>query len=453
MILDHSKLEKRRQESIYEMLEAASNENDILEIKNRMIDLVMETLKVQRVNLSILTDYDDQTYGIIYSNLKNIYHNSQKVSTTYLDKYSMFDVHVSHYPQYVIDAMEAKEYAYVEFIKPEMTNENEIYAMANEGFVGRAVFPVVNNEVCVGLLSVFLTENEKIDEDDVAFAKEIVKILALIIEINIKNKIIEKIRRKNAEFDEALAMQKILMGSSNQFFENGASISFNYHTWSELEEYGTLKSRLGGDYYEAIKINEHSGLIIFADVMGHGVMSNYFVPVMKGMFKMIAQSGHFSPAEIMTRMNRLIYDDLDKIGMFITCRIVFFDFSSNVIVSANAGHTVPLLYNFTSGKKEYLSKDKGKPLGIDNTAFYSQETYHMDDEAVLFMYTDGVYENAGENDEGLKESFIIDTLNENKYESSETICNTVFNNLKEYSSGKSNDELDDMMIVLVKNFG
>lgn len=452
-MLDHSKLEKRRQEAVYELLEAASNESDILEIKNRIGDLIMETLRVQRVNLSILTNYDDQTFGIIYSNLKNIYHDGQKISTTYLDKYSMFDVHISYYPQYVIDAMEAGEYTYIDFINPEMTNSNEVLAMENEGFVGRMIFPVISNDICVGLLSVFLTEDEHIDEDDIGFAKEIVKILALIIEINLKNKIIEKIRRKNAEFDEALAMQKILMGSSNQFFENGASISFNYHTWSELEEYGTLKSRLGGDYYEAIKINEHSALIIFADVMGHGVMANYFVPVVKGMFKMIAQSGHFSPAEIMTRMNRLIYDDLDKIGMFITCRIVYIDFSSNIIISANAGHTVPLLYNYTSGRKEYLNKDKGKPLGIDSSAFYSQETYHMDDEAILFMYTDGVYENVSEEDGGLKESFIIDTLSENKYESSEIICDTVFKNVKEFSSIQKKSELDDLMIVLVKNFG
>ena len=75
-----------------------------------------------------------------------------------------------------------------------------------------------------------------------------------MIEIYRKNEIISSIEKKNKEFAEALKIQRQLMSLNNISFFSGARISFNYQIGCENNK-DSLKSRLGGDYYEAIKLN------------------------------------------------------------------------------------------------------------------------------------------------------------------------------------------------------
>ena len=100
----------------------------------------------------------------------------------------------------------------------------------------------------------------------------------------------------------------------------------------------------------------------------------------------------------------------------------------------------------------YLDKDKGKPLGVDSEYEYEEHTYIMDSEAVLFMYTDGIYENTNINGQSYKESNIIEILKANKYSDSEMICNDILEAIKTFIINRDDDEVDDMMIVLIKNF-
>lgn len=423
-----------------------------MDAKDKILPTMLGILKLKRISIGIIGIENVDMMRIIYTDFKTEFHKKYGIETEYLKGRRSFDIPIDVYPQHIKNVLNNRKYIYFKKLDIEKAEHLELKSMISDEYEGLAVFPIVLNNKGIGILSCYLTQDEYLSKDDIEITEQITKVLALMLEIYRKNEIISTIENKNKEFAEALNMQRALMSINNLSFLSGARISFNYQIGSESQETDRLRSRLGGDYYEAIKISDTKALLFFADVMGHGVMSNYFVPLLKGMFKMVVKEYNTSPAEILTNVSKLIYSDLDSVGMFITCRVMMVDFSTNKICSANAGHTIPLLYSFNKDEISYLDKDKGKPLGIDSEYIYEEEIYDMDNEAILFMYTDGIYENTNINGQTYKESNIVEIMKANKYSDSETICNDIFEGIKTFIINRDDEELDDMMIVLIKNF-
>lgn len=444
---------ERSIKSIVDILDITTNEKNIMEAKEKILPILLDILKIKRISIAIINAKYPTIMRIIYTDFKTDFHKRYGIENKYLKEHKSFDIPVAVYPDTVkVDILQKKRTLYMKKLDPLNLKHAEVKRMIGDDYDGAAMFPIVLNGKGIGVLSCYLTEDEYLTEHDIEITKQITKILALLIEIYRKNEIISSIESKNKEFAEALKMQRELMSLNNISFLSGARISFNYQIGNGMDETDKLKSRLGGDYYEAIKLSESKALLFFADVMGHGIMSNYFVPLLKGMFKMIVRENITSPSEILSNVSKLIYSDLDSVGMFITCRVMLVDFLENKICSANAGHTVPLLYSFRRDKITYLDKDRGKPLGVDAEYSYEEATYEMDDEAIVFMYTDGIYENTNINGQSYKESNIVEIMKANKYSDSETICNDILDGIKTFIINRDDEELDDMMIVLIKNF-
>lgn len=448
-----TEINDKRLNSIIEILNITAQGKGIMEAKDSILPTLVDILKLKRISIGVLNVGSINTMRILYTDFKTEFHKKYGIETDYLKSKNSFDIPIDVYPSIIKESiLENKCYFYVEKLDDKNPQHLELQLMLGNEYSGFSIFPIVSDNNCLGLISCYLTNDEFLTEDDIELTLQICKVLALTIEIYRKNEIISSVENKNKEFAEALKIQRQLMSINNISFFSGARISFNYQIGCDNDNRNKLKSRLGGDYYEAIKLNESKALLFFADVMGHGVMSNYFVPLLKGMFKMIVKGSNTSPAKILTDVSRLIYSDLDSAGMFITCRVMMVDFEENTICSANAGHTIPLLYSYEKNRISYLDEDRGKPLGVDPEYEYEEFTYHMDSEAVLFMYTDGIYENTNINGQTYKESNIIEILKANKYSDSEMICNDILEAIKTFIINRDDDEIDDMMIVLIKNF-
>lgn len=450
MVIDNN---EKSMNSVIDILNVTTSEKSIMEAKGKIVPILLDILKIKRISIGIIDAKNPNIMRIIYTDFKTEFHKRYGIETKYLREHKAFDIPIAVYPNIIKrDVLFEKRNLYIKQLDPDILQHDEVKYMVGEGYVGIALFPIVLNGKGIGMLSCYLTEEEFLSEHDIEVISQITKVLALMLEIYRKNEIISSIERKNQEFAEALKMQRALMSLNNISFLSGAQISFNYQIGNGMDETDKIKSRLGGDYYEAIKLSESKALLFFADVMGHGIMSNYFVPLLKGMFKMIIRENITSPAEILSNVSKLIYSDLDSVGMFITCRVMLVDFLENKICSANAGHTVPLIYSFKQDKISYLDQDKGKPLGVDADYQYDEVIYNMDEEAIVFMYTDGIYENTNLNGQSYKESNIVEIMKANKYSDSETICNEILDGIKTFIINRDDDELDDMMIVLIKNF-
>ena len=146
--------------------------------------------------------------------------------------------------------------------------------------------------------------------------------------------------------------------------------------------------QVGGDFYDAFPLDDHSMLLVVADVMGKGVPAAIFATITRSLLRAMAVRSHH-PAKLLKRLNELLYAELSSVGMFITAQLVFVDLKRRQIVAASAGHCPVMLL---SGDVVRTLGVTGTPLGILPNATYRQQTASFGQPGGLLIYTDGVTE-------------------------------------------------------------
>lgn len=146
--------------------------------------------------------------------------------------------------------------------------------------------------------------------------------------------------------------------------------------------------QVGGDFYDAIPLSDHSMLLVVADVMGKGVPAAMFATIMRSLLRAMAGRLHH-PARLLKRLNELLYEELSTVGMFITAQLVFVDLERRLLVAASAGHCPILIRSADSVRTLRVT---GTPLGILPDSKYRQHTASLAAPAGVLLYTDGLTE-------------------------------------------------------------
>ena len=146
--------------------------------------------------------------------------------------------------------------------------------------------------------------------------------------------------------------------------------------------------QVGGDFYDAFPVGNHSLLLVVADVMGKGVPAAIFATITRSLLRALAVRIH-NPARLLKRLNELLYAELSSVGMFITAQLVFIDLERRQLLAASAGHCPVLMLSGQSVKTLGVT---GTPLGILPNATYRQQTATLAQPGGLLLYTDGLTE-------------------------------------------------------------
>ncbi|WP_346777090.1 SpoIIE family protein phosphatase [Streptomyces sp. HNM0575] len=146
---------------------------------------------------------------------------------------------------------------------------------------------------------------------------------------------------------------------------------------------------VGGDFYDLIRLDDTSVAAAIGDVQGHNVKA---AALMGQVRTAVHATAGASPAEVLTRTNRLL-TDFDP-GLFASCLYVHLDLANQRARLASAGHLPPLLRP-PDAPTEVLSLPRGLLLGIDPTADYEAAEVALPPGAVLALYTDGLIETPG----------------------------------------------------------
>ena len=146
--------------------------------------------------------------------------------------------------------------------------------------------------------------------------------------------------------------------------------------------------QVGGDFYDAFTLDDHSLLLVVADVMGKGVPAAIFATITRSLLRAMAVRSHH-PAKLLKRLNELLYAELSTVGMFITAQLVFIDLTQRQIVTASAGHCPVLMLAEDTVKTLGVA---GTPLGILPNATYQETTATLTQPGGLLLYTDGLTE-------------------------------------------------------------
>jgi serine phosphatase RsbU (regulator of sigma subunit)/anti-sigma regulatory factor (Ser/Thr protein kinase) len=146
--------------------------------------------------------------------------------------------------------------------------------------------------------------------------------------------------------------------------------------------------QVGGDFYDAFPLGDHSLLLVVADVMGKGVPAAIFATITRSLLRAMAARSHH-PAKLLKRLNELLYAELSSVGMFITAQLVFVDLKRRQLVAASAGHCPVIVLN---GEEVRTLSVTGTPLGILPNSTYTQQIATFGHPGGLLLYTDGLTE-------------------------------------------------------------
>jgi serine phosphatase RsbU (regulator of sigma subunit) len=153
--------------------------------------------------------------------------------------------------------------------------------------------------------------------------------------------------------------------------------------------------QVGGDFYDVLKITDDSVLLIIADVMGKGIPAAMFAAILRSLLRAVPEWMN-QPAALLARVNRLLFEELSGVDMFITAQLVFVDAKSRKLTTASAGHC-PVLISTEQDTVRSLSPE-GLPLGILPDTAFTNHTEILPKSCRVLLYTDGLTE--ARNDRG-----------------------------------------------------
>lgn len=146
---------------------------------------------------------------------------------------------------------------------------------------------------------------------------------------------------------------------------------------------------VGGDFFEVMPLTESSVLMVIADVMGKGITASLFADSLRTLIRALAKPG-VRPAQLISEINHLMFEDLSSADMFITLQIATADLFLRRLSVSNAGHC-PLLLCDGAGNSRAIAPD-GMPLGIQMDGTFGEECASLPSSGTVLLYTDGLTE-------------------------------------------------------------
>ncbi|MGD1221659.1 SpoIIE family protein phosphatase [Streptomyces krungchingensis] len=157
----------------------------------------------------------------------------------------------------------------------------------------------------------------------------------------------------------------------------------------------TATSKVGGDWYDVIRLSDERTVLVVGDVEGHGLESAAVMGQVRTAVTAYATEGH-RPAVVLDRAGGL----LTQLGthLIVTCCVVALDTVDGAAEVALAGHPAPLVH-LPDGSVGALDAPSNLPLGVspDCPKGYQGREHTIEPGSVLMLYSDGLVDrNAGD---------------------------------------------------------
>ncbi|MDX6311485.1 MAG: hypothetical protein QOF44_949 [Streptomyces sp.] len=155
---------------------------------------------------------------------------------------------------------------------------------------------------------------------------------------------------------------------------------------------GTRLGRVGGDWFDTIKLPGSRLALVVGDVMGHGLNSAAMMGQLRTAVQTMAAMD-MPPAQLLRNL-----DDLaQRLGehYLATCLYAVYDPVESELLIANAGHIPPVLVRAADGRSELLEVPTGAPIGIGGVPFETVKVPVAPGDR-LVLCTDGLVEVRGQ---------------------------------------------------------
>lgn len=277
---------------------------------------------------------------------------------------------------------------------PRFRSQDSIVAV---GIRSAMCVPLWNNKVVTGLIYVDSLIHENVfNQDDLSLLTSLANVAAVKLEnAQLVEQMIEK-KRMEHELAQARNYQKEALPDHDPDISG----------W-EITGINTPCYTVGGDYYDYI---EHStGKMAFAlgDVSGKGAGAAMMMMVLRAAVHSATQQNDDVGA-IVSQTNRVMcHNSPDQ--SFVTFFMGDLEPQTGGLKYVNAGHIPPIVYRSSTGEVERLEVG-GTVLGLFEAAVFEVGKIQLDHGDILIVFSDGISESWGENDEEFGEERLGDLV-------------------------------------------
>jgi sigma-B regulation protein RsbU (phosphoserine phosphatase) len=300
------------------------------------------------------------------------------------------------------------------------------------------VMPLISHTGPIGILYATKDAEYGFVKDDVELISAFADQAAVAIE---NSRLIKKsIERERLVREMLLAqeMQKKLLPQTLPVYAN-----------LDIDALSTPAFEVGGDYYDVVKLTDHTLGIVVGDVSGKGVSAAFYMSEVKGIFQALSRL-YTSPREFMVKANDALVGSIDK-HSFISLIYAVIDVRTGVVTIARAGHC-PLLH--VSDDEVHYVRPGGMGMGLSRGQQFDEaieeKTLQLAPGDVCIFYTDGVTE-ARCGDEEYGYDRLLDTARRIKDRSAAAIKTEILESVKAFIRHQAID--DDLTLVVFKWHG
>ena len=263
------------------------------------------------------------------------------------------------------------------------------------------VIPVYNNYAPVAYVLIGDIEEEMEGISPVIKHLHYIQTISNIIVVAIENIRLfqESLQREALRKELELASQM-----QNMLVPNPKDLPRNKHLL--MNAFYKPHYEVGGDYFDCIELGDNKIGFCVADVSGKGMaaallMSN-FQATLRALF-----TSDISMEGLMQKLNRRVYESAQG-EKFITMFIARYDYETQQLEYANAGHTPSIVYR-TNSKNIKLLESSCIAVGmLERLPYIGVKKLTIMEHSLMLSYTDGMIELLSDTDEGgVKSAFHV----------------------------------------------
>lgn len=214
----------------------------------------------------------------------------------------------------------------------------------------------------------------------------------------------------------------------------------------DLDLYAILNPArdVGGDLYDFFFIDENKICFTIGDVSGKGVPASLFMAITRTLLRAKTIKN--------TKVNKIVEQINNELcqgnenSMFVTFFLGVLDTETGIVEYCNAGHNHPYIIR-KNNKLETINVTHGTPIGIFEDTEYSFDTFKLEKNESIVLFTDGVTEAMNINNKLYSEERLEKLLNNNLDHNPLTIIKNIVKDVDGFV-GKAEQSDDITMLSL-----
>ena len=209
----------------------------------------------------------------------------------------------------------------------------------------------------------------------------------------------------------------------------------------------TPAKEVGGDLYGYL-IRDHMLYFAVGDVSGKGVPASLFMAQATRLFQTMADQGML-PAEICTRMNKVLGGDDNVNGMFVTMFVGMLNMDTGHLHFCNAGHNPPVIGG-GANHGDFMQMEPNAPIGLWPDLQYVGEEIDSVKGRPLFIYTDGLNEAEDPELRQFGDERLLSILRNTHFDTAQQVIETLAADVETHRNGaEPNDDLTMMCLKVI----